>query len=169
MQSGRVPTADRQRIPWQGGEPNRRNLAPHIAHVINNQIDSAKGAALQLPSPCRPTVAQPHWSGQISIDRKFRGAAMDPNGLVVFAPSKADGVGLFDASTKTFEMVSISGQISIDRKFDGAAMAPNGLVVFAPSKADVVGVYQAMQDEHSGGCPSVCYHGSFSRAGSNCL
>merc|ERR1712085_8371 len=73
----------------------------------------------------------------------FGGAAVAPNGLVVFAPRNADGVGLFDASAKTFELVSISAQITSNDKFAGAAVAPNGLVVFAPYGADGVGVHQA--------------------------
>jgi hypothetical protein len=37
-------------------------------------------------------------SSTISSDNKFTGAAVTSNGLVIFAPDMADGVGVFDPS-----------------------------------------------------------------------
>ena len=45
-------------------------------------------------------------SAQISGGSKFWGAATSQNGKVVFAPDNADGVGVFDPTENTFELVN---------------------------------------------------------------
>ena len=66
-----------------------------------------------------------------SFISKFHWGCLAPNGLVVFAPNDADGIGLFNAETEMFTWVDISATLSGSNKFKGAALAPNGLVVFS--------------------------------------
>ena len=80
-------------------------------------------------------------SATISSDWKFFGAAVAGDGRVVFAPSNADGVGVFDPTDDSFTLVDISATISSDAKFAGPAVAGDGRVVFAPYNADGVGVF----------------------------
>ena len=64
----------------------------------------------------------------------------------VFAPLSAVGVGVFDPTDDSFELVDISGMISSGNKFDGAAVAGDGRVVFAPYYANGVGVFDPTDD-----------------------
>ena len=89
----------------------------------------------------------------LSTDWKFAGAATAGNGRVVFAPSNADCVGVFDAASDAFSCVSIASTLSTDWKFIGAAMAADGRFVFAPLNADCVGVFDAASDAFS--CVSI--------------
>ena len=102
----------------------------------------------------------------ISHDWKFRGAATAIDGKIIFAPSQADGVGVFDFGQRPFScnmahistnsiyneltpsnllvrgsltLVSISSTISHDWKFRGAATASDGKIIFAPYYAGRAG------------------------------
>ena len=81
-------------------------------------------------------------SSTISVNSKFGGAAAASNGKIVLVPCNADGVGVFDPSDNSFELVDISSTISTDSKFSGAAVASNGKVVLGPRNADGVGVFE---------------------------
>ena len=72
---------------------------------------------------------------------KFQGAATASDGRVVFAPTNAQCVGVFDPKSEDFTCVDIPSNISGYFKFDGATMAKNGRVIFAPADADCVGVF----------------------------
>ena len=85
-------------------------------------------------------------SGSLTSDNKYSGAAAVGT-KVVFAPSTAAVVGVFDVSTGTFEAnigstgtADGSADGSIVRKYSGAA-AVGTKVVFAPHAAATVGVY----------------------------
>ena len=92
-----------------------------------------------------------YWDGFVMRRRplaKFGAAATAFNGLVVFAPLNAEGVGVFDAATSAFSFFDVSATLNgtIPFKFGGAAAVPGtGQVVFAPSYASGVGVYDAIQ------------------------
>jgi len=83
-------------------------------------------------------------AAQINTDYKFMGAAVAPNGKIVFTPLNADAIGVFDATDNTFALVNIAAQINTERKFLGGAVAPNGKIVFGPYKADAVGVLNGL-------------------------
>eukprot|EP00966_Prymnesium_polylepis_P065109 1511056-Prymnesium_polylepis.1 len=68
---------------------------------------------------------------------KFYGAVAVGN-LVVFAPSDADEVGLYDVMTRTFDASTSTGIASVSERFTGAVAVGN-VVVFAPFNADAVG------------------------------
>ena len=89
---------------------------------------------------CSPLVTQTAWgvrstdnsrlvdiSTTINMDFKFSDAAAVGDGRVVFAPSEANGVGVFDP-TMTASLVDISDKIAgtANAKFDGAAVAGDG-------------------------------------------
>ena len=67
--------------------------------------------------------------------------------LVVFVPEDADGVGIYDTTTSTFELLDISATLGACCKFFAAATAGNGQVVMAPMGADGVGVYDPASSE----------------------
>jgi hypothetical protein len=101
-----------------------------------------------------------------SQDYAFSGAAAVGN-LVVFAPSKADVVGVYDAVARTFDGSISTGIRTADmncmyQKFDDAAAVGN-LVVFAPSNANVVGVYDvvARTFDHSVSTGRLTVHNKF--------
>ena len=71
----------------------------------------------------------------------FFGAATAGDGRVVFAPSNANGVGVFDPTDDSFILVDISGEFSGMSVLAGTTTAGDGRVVFAPSNADGVGIF----------------------------
>ena len=80
-------------------------------------------------------------SSTISTDYKFTGAAVASNGKIIFASTNTDGVGVFDPTDNSFELVDISSTISTGWKFTGATTASNGKIVFTPNNAGGVGVF----------------------------
>jgi len=88
-----------------------------------------------------------------STDAQFLGAAIDPtSGLVFFAPHKARCIGIFNASSSSFECVD-SGWVNLvngnpTSAFEGAVLDPtSGLIVFSPKNVDCVGVYEPSVSE----------------------
>ena len=79
--------------------------------------------------------------------RKFMGATRANNGHVIFAPSTAAGVGVFNLGAKTFELVAKDALANAFPdpaqlyKFSGAVTAANGKIVFVPDHANGVGVF----------------------------
>ena len=80
-------------------------------------------------------------SSQVPVEVKFTGAVLANNGKVIFAPSDADVVGVFDPCDGTFETVDVGAKVTGIRKFSAAALAKDGRVIFAPSHANGVGVF----------------------------
>jgi len=78
---------------------------------------------------------------QVPVEVKFTGAVLANNGKVIFAPSDADVVGVFDPCDGTFETVDVGAKVTGIRKFSAAALAKDGRVIFAPSHANGVGVF----------------------------
>ena len=80
-------------------------------------------------------------SSQVPVEVKFTGAVLANNGKVIFAPSDADVVGVFDPCDGTFETVDVGAKVTGIRKFSAAALAKDGRVIFAPLHANGVGVF----------------------------
>ena len=101
---------------------------------------------LQPPLPPDGSFSVVDVSGFISTDRKYIGAAAATNGLVVFGPFNADGVGVFDPDSLEFSTVDITSSFSATTgfKYDGATATRNGLVMFAPFFSRNVGVFNAL-------------------------
>ena len=76
----------------------------------------------------------------------FFGAATAGDGRVVFAPSNANGVGVFDPTDDSFILVDISGEFSGMSILAGTTTVGDGRVVFAPHFADGVGVFDPAAD-----------------------
>ena len=90
----------------------------------------------------RATTASPWWTSARPSLWTVNSIQPRPtsNGKIVFGPMNADGVGVFDPSDNSFELVDISSTISVDGKFAGAASCERGKIIFAPYDADGVGV-----------------------------
>jgi len=108
---------------------------------LGGDTGPAHSAGRKLASSPADDFALVDISSTISTDFKFLGVATASNGKIVFAPSNADGVGVFDPTDNSFALVDISSTISTDWKFHGAATASNGKIIFAPLNADGVGVF----------------------------
>ena len=97
----------------------------------------------------------------LHMGARFKGATRANNGLIIFAPHKANCVGIFDPETNAFSCVSLSSTISsTDAEFHGAATASNGLIILAPSQAHCVGVFNPINSSFT--CVDVSETVSFS-------
>jgi hypothetical protein len=83
-----------------------------------------------------------------AMEWKFAGAATAGDGRVVFAPTKAPGVGIFDSTAAAGSQFTLVPFVAphdnlnlMEWKFDGAATAGDGRVVFAPLNSGGVGVF----------------------------
>ena len=76
---------------------------------------------------------------------KFGAAAAASDGKVIFAPSNAEAVGVFDLSDNSFELEqdknSSSSLKAQTDKFQGAEPLDNGQILFVPWKMDNFGIY----------------------------
>ena len=72
-------------------------------------------------------------------DAAFWGAALAPNGDIIFVPYDSDNVGIYDPITDTYTSGAAHGEGA--SAFWGAALAPNGDIIFVPRNSDNVGVY----------------------------
>ena len=94
------------------------------------------------------TVNRSYSLGRYS--RKFVGATTAGNGLVVFAPYKANCVGIFDPTTDTFSCDPLPSVIgSSNTMFAGATTVSDGRVVFAPSSSACVGIFDPTNNTFS--------------------
>ena len=81
-------------------------------------------------------------SSQISTSDKFHGAAEAENGKIVMAPYLAGGVGVFDPTDNSFQLIDISSHsFTGTDKFHGAATSSTGKIVMAPLNAGGVGIF----------------------------
>ena len=78
-------------------------------------------------------------SSHISINQKYSGGVLAPNGHIYMVPFLTDSIGDFDPSTNTFGVIDISSRISIDGKYNGGVLAPNGHIYMVPRNADSIG------------------------------
>ena len=80
-----------------------------------------------------------------AVTAKFSGAATAGNGLVVFSPFGAAGIGVFDPTAASFTYHDVSATVTDASlwRFGGASAAADGTVVLAPYNADGVGVFDA--------------------------
>ena len=70
----------------------------------------------------------------------FAGAALAPNGKIIFAPHDSENVGIYDPVANTYTAGPVHSQGAA--AFAGAALAPNGKIIFAPYSSANVGVYE---------------------------
>ena len=74
-------------------------------------------------------------TGSDSGYSKYSAGVKTQSGKVVFVPSWANSVGVFDPSTNTFTAVDISGSVSGNYKYRGGCEVSGSKVVFVPSSA----------------------------------
>ena len=75
-----------------------------------------------------------------TLQVKYVGGVLGPNGLIYFVPSNADNIGVLDPSSSSFSTIDISNTISTDFKYAGGVLGPNGRIYFVPRNADNIGV-----------------------------
>jgi hypothetical protein len=78
-------------------------------------------------------------SSVITLDGKYEGAVLAPNGHIYFVPFNADGIGVFNPSTRVFSVIDISSTIAHDYKYGGGVLALNGRIYFVSDVADSIG------------------------------
>ena len=121
------------------------------------QADIHSGRGLQESSDfscaAMPTITTACDGSTLCESDYFRGATMVNNRLVVFAPAKANCVGIFDPTDNNFSCVDISSKVSMRfaiqygrDKFHGVTTVSDGRVVFAPSDTDCVGIFDPMDN-----------------------
>ena len=79
----------------------------------------------------------------VTLDWKYWGGVLGPDGLVYFVPYNLDDIGVLDPSTQSFTMIDISSTISggnVNNEYGGGVLGPDGLIYFVPYNADNIGV-----------------------------
>lgn len=126
------------------------NRYPHLlptpanSAFIQNWISATCNAASQ-PSDGWWVTAPVAVFGNVVSGPKgsndYCGGVMLPDGRVLFVPSSASNVGIFNPADRTFTAVSPVGLSSGANKYRGGVLAPNGNVIFVPFQTNNVGVY----------------------------
>ena len=82
-------------------------------------------------------------SATISLDYKYEGGVLGPNGLIYLVPLNADNVGVLNPSTRNFTSINgIYGDNGDWWKYEGGVLGPNGLIYFVPLNADHIGTLE---------------------------
>jgi hypothetical protein len=71
----------------------------------------------------------------------FQGGTLLPSGNVIFTPTDASNVGMFDPGTLTYSNCAYTPAAG---KFFGCTLVPDGRVVFCPASSANVGVLNTM-------------------------
>ena len=79
----------------------------------------------------------------------FIGAALAPDGRVIFAPHDSSNVGIFDPSDNSYTSGPSHGEGA--GAFQGAALAPDGRVIFAPYNSSNVGIFDPSDNSYTSG------------------
>ena len=79
-----------------------------------------------------------------SIDKKYAGGVLGPDGIVYFVPYDADKIGVLNPAKRTLTTIDIAATISGLKKYAGGVLGPNGIVYFVPYDADRIGVLNLM-------------------------
>ena len=90
-------------------------------------------------------------------DGAYYGGVLLPDGRVVFVPSNADNVGLFDPSDDSFS--SGPAHSMGDDAYFGGVLLPDGRVVFVPRNADNVGLFNTYININN----NICLHPFFNK------
>jgi len=77
------------------------------------------------------------------------GAALAPNGKIIFSPFNSPNVGIYDPVANTYTDGPAHGQGS--NAFFGAALAPNGKIIFSPFNSPNVGIYDPVANTYTDG------------------
>jgi hypothetical protein len=75
-----------------------------------------------------------------SLDKKYAGGVLGPDGIVYFVPYDADKIGLLNLATRNFTTIDIAATISGLKKYVGGVLGPDGIVYLVPYDADKIGV-----------------------------
>jgi len=93
----------------------------------------------------RSSLATLDISASISVEWKYAGGVLAPNGKVVFVPHSADNVNIFDPATQIFSVVDIPATNSTAGKYMGRVLVPSGKIIFVPHSANDVGIRPGQQ------------------------
>ena len=97
---------------------------------------------------------------------RFRGGCLTDNGKVIFAPSLARNVGIYDIKTNMFSLgAGVSAGTASGSGFAGCCKMKNGLVFMAPRNRNTVGIYNPYTNAYADG-PA---HGQGADAWSGCV
>lgn len=128
-------------------------LVPNVANstIIQSWISATCNAADQVGSfwgmsgqPVYGNAA----SGPIGSS-DYSGSVLLPDGRVLFVPSNASNVGMFNPSTGLFSTITISGLSTATGKFFGGVLLPNGNVVFVPRQSANIGMFNPVSYTYS--------------------
>jgi hypothetical protein len=98
---------------------------------------------------------------------KYAGGVLLPDGRVVFVPSYAASVGVYDPATNKFTVGPSAG--SDTHKYLGGVLRPDGRVVFVPSSAASAGIYKSVPDQDSSHQPAYTVSVSLTASWSTAL
>lgn len=97
---------------------------------------------------------------------RFRGGCLADNGLVIFAPTVNQNVGIYDLKTKLYrDGAEVSTGTDIGPGFSGCCKLKNGMILLTPRGRLTVGLYNPYTDTYTEG-PA---HGLESKAFCGCV
>lgn len=79
----------------------------------------------------------------------FRGGALSPGGIVIFAPQGASNVGRYDPTNGTYSSGAAHGEGGT--AFAGAVTLFDGRIVFPPLQSANIGIYDPAADSYTSG------------------
>jgi hypothetical protein len=127
-------------------QPSQANSA-----AIQGWISATCNAASQ-PSSWWGISAKPVYSN-LSTGPKgstdYGGSVLLPDGRVLFVPSNASNVGIFNPSTGIFSTIQPAGLSAVAGKFRSGVLLPSGNVVFIPWNSSNVGMYDPFNSVYS--------------------
>jgi hypothetical protein len=106
---------------------------------------------IQIYTPTTSSIVNGPLHGYGSVSFSTNGAfwsgVSTPYGTIVYIPSEATTIGIYNIASNTFSNSSYTGPIS--NMFKSGCLAPNGKIILAPhgwSSVDKVGIYDPITD-----------------------
>jgi hypothetical protein len=124
--------------------------SPHLlptaanAALIQNWISATCNAASQPTDAWWATSPTPVF-GNVATgpggNNDYCGGVLLPDGRVLFVPSSASNIGIFNPTSGEFSTIVPVGLTNAANKYRGGILTPNGNVIFVPFQTNNVGVY----------------------------
>jgi len=124
--------------------------SPHLlptaanAALIQNWISATCNAASQPTDAWWSTSPTPVF-GNVATgpggNNDYCGGVLLPDGRVLFVPSSASNIGIFNPTSGEFSTIVPVGLTNAASKYRGGILTPNGNVIFVPFQTNNVGVY----------------------------
>ena len=117
---------------------------PSNAAAIQSWISATCNAASQPTDAWWSTSATPVFGNAASGpggNNDYCGGVLLPDGRVLFVPSSASNIGIFNPTSGEFSTIVPRGLTAAAKKYRGGILTPNGNVIFVPFQTNNVGVY----------------------------